>query len=67
VQQLVHFGQLLAPGRAGPARPHARGALHTGAALADLVGVTETALLTSDASAYALGIEIVAGLHRKTP
>ncbi|MGW2995351.1 hypothetical protein ACWDA9_27570 [Streptomyces sp. NPDC001193] len=33
VQQLVHFGQLLALGRADPARIHARGALHAGAAV----------------------------------
>ncbi|MFI9273461.1 carboxymuconolactone decarboxylase family protein [Kitasatospora sp. NPDC052896] len=62
VQQLVHFGQLLALGRPGPARIHARGALHAGADLADLVGVAETALVTAGAPAYALGIEIVAEL-----
>jgi 4-carboxymuconolactone decarboxylase len=62
VQQLVHFGQLLALGRAEPARIHARGALHAGAGLADLVGVAETALITTGAPAYALGIEIVAEL-----
>ena len=59
VQQLVHFGQLLALGRSDPARLHARGALHAGASLADLVGVAETALITTGAPAYALGIEIV--------
>ncbi|MBO0914715.1 carboxymuconolactone decarboxylase family protein [Streptomyces laculatispora] len=64
VQQLVHFGQLLALGRADPARLHACGALHAGAALADLVGVAESALLTSGAPAYALGIEIVAELQQ---
>ncbi|WP_326681562.1 hypothetical protein [Streptomyces sp. NBC_01237] len=47
VQQLVHFGQLLALGRAYPARLHTCGALHAGAALANLVGVAESALLTS--------------------
>jgi 4-carboxymuconolactone decarboxylase len=62
VQQLAHFGQLLALGRPGPARIHARGALHAGASLADLAGVAETALLTAGAPAYALGIEIVAEL-----
>ncbi|WP_104815962.1 carboxymuconolactone decarboxylase family protein [Kitasatospora sp. MMS16-BH015] len=62
VQQLVHFGQLLALGRPGPARIHARGALHAGAGLADLVGVAETALITAGTPAYALGIEIVAEL-----
>ncbi|MFF4646227.1 carboxymuconolactone decarboxylase family protein [Streptomyces sp. NPDC001389] len=63
VQQLVHFGQLLALGRAHPARIHARGALHAGAAIADLVGVAETALITAGVPAYALGTEIIAGLR----
>ncbi|MFD5563801.1 carboxymuconolactone decarboxylase family protein [Kitasatospora griseola] len=62
VQQLVHFGQLLALGRAEPARIHARGALHAGAGIADLIGVAETALITSGTPAYALGIEIVVEL-----
>ncbi|MGP9022797.1 carboxymuconolactone decarboxylase family protein [Streptomyces sp. BR1] len=62
VQQLVHFGQLLALGRTDPARLHARGALHAGADLVDLVGVAETALITAGAPAYALGIEIIAEL-----
>lgn len=62
VQQLVHFGQLLALGRAEPARIHARGALHTGAGIADLIGVAETSLITSGTPAYALGIEIVVEL-----
>ncbi|MFF4367136.1 carboxymuconolactone decarboxylase family protein [Streptomyces sp. NPDC001594] len=62
VQQLVHFGQLLALGRAEPARIHALGALHAGAGIADLVGVAETALITAGVPAYALGTEIVAGL-----
>lgn len=64
VQQLVHFGQLLALGRAEPARIHARGALHAGAGTADLLGVAETSLLTAGVPAYALGIEIVAELLR---
>ncbi|MBC3839394.1 carboxymuconolactone decarboxylase family protein [Streptacidiphilus sp. 4-A2] len=63
VQQLVHFGQLLALGRDSAARLHARGALHAGARLADLVGVAETALITSGAPGYALGMEIVAELR----
>ncbi|MEV7597336.1 carboxymuconolactone decarboxylase family protein [Kitasatospora sp. NPDC089797] len=62
VQQLVHFGQLLALGRAAPARLHARGALQAGAGLAELVAVAETALITSGAPGYALGMEIVAEL-----
>ncbi|MEU8432798.1 carboxymuconolactone decarboxylase family protein [Streptomyces sp. NPDC029216] len=62
VQQLVHFGQLLALGRAHPARIHARGALHAGAEIADLLGVAETALITAGVPAYALGTEIIAEL-----
>ncbi|WP_039798039.1 carboxymuconolactone decarboxylase family protein [Nocardia araoensis] len=62
VQQLVHVGQLLVLGRSDAARLHARGALHAGADLADLVGVAETALITGGAPAYALGIQIVADL-----
>lgn len=62
VQQLVHFGQLLALGCADPARIHARGALHAGAGPADLIGVAETALITAGVPAYALGIDIIAGL-----
>ncbi|GAA1244001.1 hypothetical protein GCM10009665_38510 [Kitasatospora nipponensis] len=65
VQQLVHVGQLLSLGRAEPARLHARGALHVGASLADLVGVAETALITTGVPAYALGIEIIAELLRE--
>ncbi|MFJ3877866.1 carboxymuconolactone decarboxylase family protein [Streptomyces sp. NPDC090077] len=62
VQQLVHFGQLLALGRAGPARIHARGALRAGADVAELIGVAETALITAGVPAYALGTEIIAEL-----
>lgn len=62
VQQLVHFGQLLSLGRSDPARVHARGALHAGASLADLIGVAETSLLTTGVPAYALGIEIIVEL-----
>ena len=64
VQQLVHFGQLLALDRAAPARLHARGALRAGASTADLAGVGETALVTSGMPAYSLGIEIIAELLR---
>jgi 4-carboxymuconolactone decarboxylase len=64
VQQLVHFGQLLALGRAAPARLHARGALRAGASTADLVGVAETSLVTSGMPAYGLGIEIISELIR---
>ncbi|MEV5680753.1 MULTISPECIES: carboxymuconolactone decarboxylase family protein [unclassified Streptomyces] len=62
VQQLVHYGQLLALGRAHPARIHAQGALHAGAGIADLIGVAETALITAGVPAYALGTEITAEL-----
>lgn len=62
VPQLVHFGQLLALGRVGPARLHAHGALRAGADAADLVGVAETALITAGMPAYSLGIEIIAEL-----
>ncbi|MFJ9517481.1 carboxymuconolactone decarboxylase family protein [Kitasatospora sp. NPDC101801] len=62
VQQLVHFGQLLALGQAGPARIHALGALHADATLTDLAGVAETALITAGVPAYALGTEIIAEL-----
>ncbi|WP_053694629.1 carboxymuconolactone decarboxylase family protein [Streptomyces sp. WM6372] len=62
VQQLVHFGQLLALGRADPARIHARGARHAGARVADLIGVAETSLLTAGVPAYALGIETIVEL-----
>ncbi|MEU1290387.1 carboxymuconolactone decarboxylase family protein [Kitasatospora sp. NPDC005856] len=58
-QQLVHFGQLLALGREHPARIHARGALHAGATLTDLIAVAETALITAGVPAYALGTEII--------
>ena len=62
VQQLVHFGQLVALGREGPARLHAAGAQRAGATLADLVGVAETSLVTAGMPAYALAVEIIAGL-----
>lgn len=66
VQQLVHFGQLLSLGREHPARIHAQGALHAGATVADLIGVAETALITSGVPAYALGTEIVIDLLATT-
>lgn len=62
VQQLVHFGQLLALGHAHPARIHAQGALHAGARVPDLIGVAETALITAGVPAYALGTGIIAEL-----
>ncbi|MFF4325910.1 carboxymuconolactone decarboxylase family protein [Streptomyces sp. NPDC001591] len=62
VQQLLHFGQLLALGREEPARIHARGALHAGAGIADLIGVAETALITAGVPAYALGTGLIAEL-----
>ncbi len=67
VQQLVHFGQLLALGHSGPGRLHARGALRAGATLTDLVGVAETAMITAGMPAYSLGIEIIAELIGAAP
>jgi 4-carboxymuconolactone decarboxylase len=67
VQQLVHFGQLLALGCSEPARLHARGALRAGATLADLVGVAETTMITAGMPAYSLGIEIIAELVDAAP
>lgn len=67
VQQLVHFGQLLALGREGPARLHARAALRAGASLADLVGVVETSLVTAGMPAYGLGVDILAELDEGAP
>jgi 4-carboxymuconolactone decarboxylase len=67
VQQLVHFGQLVVLGHAGPARLHARGARRTGASYSDLVGVAETALVTAGMPAYGLAIEILADLRDDGP
>ena len=64
VQQLVHFGQLVALGHEEPARLHAASAIHHGATLEELVGVVETALITSGVPAYALGISILSTLSR---
>lgn len=61
-QQLVHFAQLIALGREGPARLHARGAVRAGASLRDLVGVAETSLVTSGMPAYGLAVDIVCEL-----
>lgn len=60
VQQLVHFGQLVALGHPEPARLHARGALRAGASVDDLVGVAETALVTAGMPAYSLAVRIIA-------
>ncbi len=62
-QQLVHFAQLVALGREDPARLHARGALHAGASITDLLGVAETSLVTAGMPAYALAVAIIAGLN----
>lgn len=61
-QQLVHFAQLVALGREGPARLHARGALRAGASVTDLVGVAETSLVTAGMPAYSLAVAIIAEL-----
>lgn len=60
--QLVHFGQLLALGKAGPARLHARAARRAGATLEELVGVAELALITAGMPAYSLGVEVLSEL-----
>lgn len=60
LQQLVHFAQLVALGKEGPARLHARGAIRAGASMTDLVGVAETSLVTAGMPAYALAIGIIA-------
>ena len=62
VQQLLHVAQLVALGKDGPAHLHARAALRVGTALADLVGVAETSLVTSGMPANGLAIEIIAEL-----
>lgn len=62
-QQLVHFAQLVALGREGPARLHAQGALRAGASITDLVGVAETSLVTAGMPAYALAVAIIAELN----
>lgn len=58
-QQLVHFGQLLALGRLDPAKLHARACIQAGATLEELIGVVETALITSGMPSYSAGLEII--------
>lgn len=67
VQQLVHFGQLVALGRKPAAEHHAQAALKAGATFDDLLGVAETAFITGGVPAYALGIEIIAELEAAQP
>jgi len=67
VGQLVHFGQLLALGRSGPARRHARAARRAGASLAQLPGVAELALITAGVPAYSLGVEILTEIADEEP
>lgn len=62
VQQLVHFGQLIALGHNGPAIAHAGAARKAGATLEELTGVAETALITAGMPAYTLGMTIIAHL-----
>jgi len=62
VGELVQFGQLVALGRAEPARRHGRAAQQAGASLAELVAAVELALITPGLPAYGLGIEILAEL-----
>ncbi|WP_454914926.1 carboxymuconolactone decarboxylase family protein [Xanthobacter sediminis] len=67
VQQLVHFGQLVALGKKPGAAHHAEAALKAGATVDDLLGVAETALLTGGVPAYSLGIEIISELEAARP
>ena len=67
VQQLVHFGQLVALGRQHPASIHAGAALRAGASIDDLLAVAETALITSGVPGYGLAIEIIAKLADGEP
>jgi 4-carboxymuconolactone decarboxylase len=60
--QVVQFGQLVALGKAGPARLHAGAALRAGATLAELTGAVELALITAGMPAYSLGVEILSEL-----
>lgn len=62
VGQTVHFAQLVALGKGGPARLHARAALRAGATLAELTGAVELALITAGMPAYSLGVEVLAEL-----
>jgi len=67
IQQLVHFAQLVALGRDGPARLHAAGASRAGATVPDLVGVAETSLVTAGMPAYALAMGIIADTAPEPP
>lgn len=64
----MHFAQLAALGRDGPARLQAWGPLRAGSTFADLVGVAETSLVISGMPAYGLAVEIIAELsnHDRT-
>jgi 4-carboxymuconolactone decarboxylase len=62
VGQTVHFAQLIALGKGGPARLHARAALRAGATLSELTGAVELALITAGMPAYSLGVEVLAEL-----
>lgn len=60
--QVVHFSQLVALGKGGPARLHARAARRAGATLPELMGAVELALITSGMPAYSLGVEVLSEL-----
>ncbi|MHB8189568.1 MAG: carboxymuconolactone decarboxylase family protein [Ferrimicrobium sp.] len=64
--QLVHFAQLLVLGHGGPARLHARSAIHHGASITDLEGVCELSLITGGVPAYSLGITILGEILAET-
>lgn len=59
VQQMVHFGMLLARGEAAAAELHARAALAAGATVAELHGVLETAAIVAGMPAFSLGVQAV--------
>ncbi|SHE60841.1 4-carboxymuconolactone decarboxylase [Ferrithrix thermotolerans DSM 19514] len=62
IQQLVHFGQLLALGAYEPAEMHAKAAVKAGATPAEMMGVLETTLITAGMPRFSKGVEIVAAI-----
>ena len=62
VQQLVHFGMLIALGDDGPAALHAQGAVKAGATLADLQGLAETAAVVCGMPGYSRAVAVIDSL-----